>query len=106
MFDGFDCREVDEEEFQKIQKNYIVKEPMSSVNSYPPQSILQKMKKEFVMKKIVFDGFEKNILKNEILILKELKHPNVIELVDFFSKKNDFYICTCCTKLLIAKIME
>ncbi len=33
-----------------------------------------------------------NNLKQEILILKELKHPNIVEFYDYIETKNKFYI--------------
>ena len=46
------------------------------------------------MKKSVMDEEEQNMLFNEINNLKDLDHPNIIKMFEFFEDSKRYYIVT------------
>ena len=47
-----------------------------------------------IMKKSVMDEEEQNMLFNEINNLKDLDHPNIIKMFEFFEDSKRYYIVT------------
>ena len=46
------------------------------------------------MDKLKLDETEKTKLRNEVMILKGLDHPNILKVYEFYEDKRNFYIVT------------
>ena len=79
-----------------IHEKYDFNEAKDLINSGSYGQIFRikdkKVKTEYVLKKIIKSKTDEESFKNEIEFLKEVKGTNIINIIDYYSDKNDnFY---------------